>query len=235
MPWPTSRPPPPALPDLAEAQARYGVALVLSQEPNLGRQYLQIALRLGSLEPQYQVWAAWTILQAGYPEEAEPVVQSLLHQVDLGNLPREMEGTLHLLQGELYQARRSPEDLKKAVEEFDKAVAAGQATSPTAIVRLAQIDVQLGQYDRALARLESLRTQGKGGEAVEQLAILILAGDREEVARLTSGSARRARSIAIAPSWRGSRHPSWSRRQSPRRPIRSSRRSSATTPTMSSW
>ena len=33
------------LPDIAEAQARYGVALVLSMEPNLGRQYLQKAVR----------------------------------------------------------------------------------------------------------------------------------------------------------------------------------------------
>ena len=62
------------LPEIAEAQARYGVALVLAGEQNLGRQFLQTALRLGSLEPQYQLWAAWTILQAGYPEEAEPIV-----------------------------------------------------------------------------------------------------------------------------------------------------------------
>ena len=65
--------------------------------------------------------------------------------------------------GELYQARRSPEDLKKAVEEFDKALAAGQAVTPTAVIRLAQIDVQLGQYDRALARLERAAVAGQGG------------------------------------------------------------------------
>ncbi len=96
------------LPENAEAQAKYGVALVLAQEQNLGRQYLQTAMRLGSLEPQYQLWAAWTILQAGYPEEAEPIVQSLLRQVEQGGLPREMEGTLHLLRGELYQASARP-------------------------------------------------------------------------------------------------------------------------------
>jgi tetratricopeptide (TPR) repeat protein len=162
------------LPDIAEAQAKYGVALVLAKEQNLGRQYLQNALRLGSLEPQYQLWAAWTILQAGYPEEAEPIVQSMLRQVERGGLPRDMEGTLHLLQGELYQARRSPDDLKKAVEEFDRAQHAGQAVTPTAVMRLAQIDVQLGQYDRALARLNAVRSQGKGGAAAEQLTILTL-------------------------------------------------------------
>ena len=75
------------LPDIAEAQAKYGVALVLTQEQNLGRQYLQNALRLGNLDPQYQLWAAWTILQAGYPEEAEPIVQAMLRQVDQGTLP----------------------------------------------------------------------------------------------------------------------------------------------------
>jgi predicted Zn-dependent protease len=85
-----------------------------------------------------------------------------------------MEGTLHLLQGELYQARRSPEDLKKAVEEFDRAQAAGQAVTPTAVMRLAQIDIQLGQHDRALARLGALRSQGKGGPAAEHLTILTL-------------------------------------------------------------
>ena len=66
------------LPDIAEAQARYGVALVLSQETGLGRQYLQEAMRMGNLEAQYQIWAAWSIVQAGYPEEAEPIVTSLL-------------------------------------------------------------------------------------------------------------------------------------------------------------
>ncbi|HZW32760.1 MAG TPA: tetratricopeptide repeat protein [Isosphaeraceae bacterium] len=163
-----------ALPDIAEAQARYGVALVLAQEQNLGRQYLQNALRLGSLDPQYQVWTAWTILQAGYPEEAEPLVQALIHQVEQGNLPRELEGTLHLLRGELYQARRGPEDLKKAIAEFDQALAAGQIATPTVIMRLAQIDVQLGQHDRALERLRPLRASGQGGAAAEQLAVLTL-------------------------------------------------------------
>ena len=36
------------LPEVAEAQARYGVALVLSQEQSLGRQFLQNALRLAT-------------------------------------------------------------------------------------------------------------------------------------------------------------------------------------------
>ena len=193
---------------------------MLAQEQNLGRQYLQNALRLGSLEPQYQLWAAWTILQAGYPEEAEPIVQALLRQVDQGTLPRELEGTLHLLRGELYQARRSPEDLKKAVEEFDKALAAGQAVTPTAVMRLAQIDVQLGQYDRALSRLDALRSQGKGGATAEQLAVLTLEekGKKAEArARLEDG----ARPVpARAPSSPGSRPRSWSRTASPPRPTR---------------
>ncbi len=93
------------LPDIAEAQARYGVALVLAGEQNLGRQFLQTALRLGSLDPQYQLWAAWAILQAGYPEEAEPIVAALLRQVAAGNAPRELEAGLYLLSGEIHQSR----------------------------------------------------------------------------------------------------------------------------------
>lgn len=168
------------LPDVAEAQAKYGVALVLTHEQDLGRQYLQNALRLhgtqpqGVLDTQYQLWAAWTILQAGYPEEAEPIVQAMLRQVEQGTLPRDMEGSLHLLQGEMYQARRGPEDLKRAAVEFDRARSAGQAVTPTVAIRLAQIDVQLGRYDSALARLEALRAQGKGGAAGEHLAVLTL-------------------------------------------------------------
>ncbi len=53
-------------------------------------------------------------------------------------------------------------------------MAAGQAVTPTAVMRLAQIDVQLGQYDRALSRLGAVRSQGKGGATAEQLAVLTL-------------------------------------------------------------
>ncbi len=150
------------LPDIAEAQARYGVALVLAGEQNLGRQFLQTALRLGSLEPQYQLWAAWTILQAGYPEEAEPIVNALFQQVDQGNASRELEAALHLLNGELHQAKRTPEDLKQAVAEFERVLAQEQSPPASVVLRLAQIDVQLGQHDRALKRLHDLRTQRKG-------------------------------------------------------------------------
>jgi predicted Zn-dependent protease len=162
------------LPDIAEAQARYGVVLVLAGEQNLGRQFLQTALRLGSLEPHYQLWAAWTILQAGYPEEAEPIVTALFQQVAQGNASRDLDTALHLLNGELHQAKRTPEDLKLAVAEFDKALASAQTPSATVVLRLAQIDVQLGQHSRALKRLDDLRTQGKGGPHVEHLAVLTL-------------------------------------------------------------
>ena len=149
------------MPDIAEAQARYGVALVLAGEQNLGRQFLQTALRLGSLDSQYQLWAAWAILQAGYPEEAEPIVSALLRQVASGDAPRELEGSLHLLSGEIHQAKRSPDELNKAVGGFEKALATGRETSSTVVVRLAQIDVQIGQYDRALARIDAIKGQGK--------------------------------------------------------------------------
>ncbi len=162
------------LPDVAEAQARYGVALVLAGEQNLGRQFLQTALRLGSLDPQYQLWAAWAILQAGYPEEAEPIVVALLRQVASGNAPRQMEAGLFLLSGEIYQSRHTPDDLNKAVGYFEKALATGRETNANVVLRLAQIDVQMGQYDRALARVDALKTQGAQSPAAEQLAVLTL-------------------------------------------------------------
>ena len=60
------------LPEVATAQALYGVALILSGEPALGRQYLLVARRLPNLEPRYRLWCAWAMVQAGYLEEAEP-------------------------------------------------------------------------------------------------------------------------------------------------------------------
>ncbi len=161
------------LPALAEAQARYGVALVLNQEQSLGRQYLQTALRMGNLEPQYQFWAAWTILQAGYPEEAAPILDSLYRQLAQGKITPELKGTLHQLSGELYQARRAPGDLERATQEFAKAAALGHAGDSVLALRQAQIDVQLGRYDQALQRIDRIRQQGQGGPSVENLAVLI--------------------------------------------------------------
>ena len=80
------------LPDVAEAQARYGVALILAKEPGLGRQYLQNAVRQGNLDPQYQIWAAWSMVQAGYPEEAEPIVAHLFEEIAEGRQPRDPRG-----------------------------------------------------------------------------------------------------------------------------------------------
>jgi tetratricopeptide (TPR) repeat protein len=161
------------LPNVAEAQARYGVALVLSGEQSLGRQYLQNALRLGDLEPQYQIWAAWTILQAGYPEMAEPIVEALFRRLDQGTIPREVQGTLCQIKGEIHQARRAPGDLEKAAQEFERAAALEQAETSVAGLRQAQIDVQMNRPDVALARLKRLRERGKGGPGGEQLSVLI--------------------------------------------------------------
>src|SRR5208337_1662324 len=161
------------LPALAEAQARYGVALVLNQEQSLGRQYLQSALRMGNLEPQYQFWAAWTILQAGYPEEAEPILEALFRQLAEGTIPPELKGTLHQISGELYQARHGSGDLQRAAQEFQKAAALEQGGGPAVALRQAQIEVQLGHHNEALARIDRLRASGQGGPGTENLAILI--------------------------------------------------------------
>jgi len=161
------------LPDVVEAQARYGVALILSQEQSLGRQYLQAAMRQGETEPQYQLWAAWSVVQAGYPEEAEPVVNHLTEGLARGRVPRELEGTLHLLAGEIHQARRSPEELKKALAEYERSYR-GKFAPAGVQLRMAQIDVQLGHGPDALRRIDDLRARGQGGTAAEHLAVLTL-------------------------------------------------------------
>ena len=162
------------LPHLAEAQARYGVALILNSEPAMGRQYLQLAQRIGNLEPQYLIWAAWSVVQAGYPEDAEPIVARMIEDIKQGRLPRSLEGTLHLLSGEIHQARRSPTDLRKAVEEYGRAFANGQDATPAVELRLAQIEVMLGRPADALKRIDWLVSKGKAGAAAENLAVLTL-------------------------------------------------------------
>ena len=185
-----------ALPDSPTAQALYGVTLILTGEPGLGRQYLQAAYRMGGegrLEPRYQVWAAWSILQAGYPEEAEPILSRLLAGVDRGDLPRELAPTLHLIKGEMHQARRTPDQLRMAREEFLKAVAEGQAMTPALQLRLAQIDLQLGDQAEGMGRLSMLESDPKAGPAAERLAVLGLkqAGKPDEAkARLAAARSR---------------------------------------------
>ena len=180
------------LPDLAEAQARYGVALILAKEQSLGRQYLQKAVRQGNLDPQYQIWAAWSMVQAGYPEEAEPIVAHLFQEIGAGRQPRILEGTLHLLNAEIHQARHTPEELKKAVAEYEHSIAAGQPVNSAMQLRLAQIDVELGHPDQALKRLETLRAQGQGGPGAEKLAVLTLRQmGKTDLARTTLDQARK--------------------------------------------
>jgi cellulose synthase operon protein C len=174
------------LPEMAEAQARYGVALVLAGEQNLGRQFLQTALRLGGLDAQYQLWAAWAILQAGYPEEAEPIVGALMRELTAGRVSRELEGGICLLSGEIHQARRTPDELNKAAADFERCLATGREAGSTVVLRLAQIDVQLGRHDRALARIDALQSQGQGSPATEQLAVLAL----EEQGKKTEARSR---------------------------------------------
>ncbi len=179
------------LPSLAEAQARYGVALILNQEPAMGRQYLQLAQRLGNLESQYQIWAAWSVVQAGYPEDAEPMVARMLDEIRLGRLPKALEGTLHLLKGEIHQARRSPAELKKAIEEYGLAFANGQDSTPAVELRLAQMEIQLDRPTDALKRIDWLVSKGKGGSAAENLAVLTLQElKREDDARKRLAQAR---------------------------------------------
>ena len=162
-------------PNSSTAQALYGIALILSQEPGLGRQYLQAARKLGgTLEPRYQIWAAWSMSEAGYPEDAAPIVKALLAQVDKGTLPHDLDGTLHLLAGEIAQARGGPEELRKAQAEYLKAIKTKQAL-PTAVhLRVAQLEVLQGHPDQALKRIADLRAEGIAGPAGERLAVLTL-------------------------------------------------------------
>lgn len=155
------------------AQALYGVGLMLTGEQGLGRQYLLSAIRLPGLDPRYQVWSAWAMIQAGYPEDAEPIVKRLLDAIQRGEADHSLESTLRLLTAEIHQARRTPADLAKARTAFQQALS-DTPGSPVLELRLAQLDVLLGEPKKGLERVNALRARGDGGAAAEHLAVLIL-------------------------------------------------------------
>ncbi len=167
------------LPELAESQARYGVALILTRETELGRVYLQKASRLGNLEPRYQVWAAWAMVHGGYPEYAEPIVIGLLAEVDAGRLGKDMAGVLHLVYAEIHQAKKTPDELAKAIESYQKAFANGQKPTATVQLRLAQIELLLNRPDDAYARLDAMSKAGQASPSCELLAINTLRGQKK--------------------------------------------------------
>ena len=135
------------LPEVAEAQALTASPWSCRRSRPGPAVPPERACGMGNLEPQYQIWAAWSIVQAGYPEEAEPIVDQLLGQVAAGHAARaSSRATLHLLSGEIHQARAGPGDLKQApgrVRQGHRRRA--RRATPAVQLRLAQIDVQLGQ------------------------------------------------------------------------------------------
>ena len=138
------------LPDVAEAQALLGVALVLSQEQGLGRQYLQKAMRLGNLDPQYQIWAAWSMVQAGYPEEAEPIVARLLEQVAAGPAAAGAGGDAPAARRRDPPGPARPRTTSSGPWPNTTRRSPAARSPPAVQLRLAQIDVQLGEAPAAV-------------------------------------------------------------------------------------
>ena len=189
----------------------------------MGRQYLQLAQRLGNLEPQYQIWAAWSVVQAGYPEDAEPIVARCSRRSSRAACPARLEGTLHLLSGEIHQARRSPADLRRRSRSTSRAFANGQDATPAVELRLAQIEISSAGPPAPSSGSTGCVAQGKGGAAAEQLAVLTLQ-EMSGTTRPASGSPRRRVEVSPEPELASSRRPCWSGtkqarggRQSPRR------------------
>lgn len=162
------------LPEVATAQALYGVALMMTGETGVGRQYLTAAQRLPGLEARYQLWAAWAVLQAGYPEEAEPIVRGLQAAAKVGTLPPDLQPSVLLLAGEILQAQDTPDKLRKARDAFQQAATQDPEGQAALQLRLAQLDIQLGETERGMQRINQMRAKNLGGAAAEHLAVLVL-------------------------------------------------------------
>jgi tetratricopeptide (TPR) repeat protein len=163
------------LPTVAPAQALYGVALLLTGESGLGRQYLTAAQGLPGLEPRYQLWAAWAMIQAGYPEEAQPIVQRLQAAAKAGTLGPDLLPSVAILTGEVLKSQSSPQQLQSAQAAFQAAATPDNPEAAAVLeLRLAEIDLQLDKPAQALERVAKLRASGHGGAAAEQMTALIL-------------------------------------------------------------
>lgn len=162
------------LPQVGGAQALYGVSLIMTREPGLGRQYLQKALRLGNIEPKHQIWAAWSMLRAGYSEDAEGIANQLIREIQSGKQPKQLLGMLLVLRGEILQSRQTPADLRGAWESFSQAVQLGYPMNPQLQMNLARIEVMLGKTDEGMRRLDQLKDKPESGSMPDQLAVQVL-------------------------------------------------------------
>lgn len=163
-----------ALPDLSTAQALYGISLILNREPELGRQALQRAWKVGTPEIRYQVWTAWSQIMAGYPEDAMPIVVNLMDKISTDPNVAVFTPTLYLLMGEIYQARNTPESLQMAYEQYAKALTISKDASNAVHLRVAQLEMILNQSDRADARLKALSGNKDTAAAAKQLRVMSL-------------------------------------------------------------
>ena len=103
------------------------------------------------------------MLQAGYPEEAEPIVTSLFQQVAAGSAPRELSSALYLLRGEISRRGGRRRTSRKPRNDFEKSLAAG----PESAVRpfwfgWRRSTSSSAEFEQAIARIDSLDKQGQG-------------------------------------------------------------------------
>ncbi|QDV37118.1 tetratricopeptide repeat protein [Tautonia plasticadhaerens] len=167
------------LPNVVMAKALYGIALMMSGETGLGRQHLLQAqraeeVRPGTLEPRYQIWAAWSLLEAEYPEEAERIVNRLVGSADRDPSLAALAGTIRLLQGEIARGRRSTRDLEVARTAYSSALVDGEDVPPAVSLRLAELTIAMDGPEAGLAQLDMLRERGEGTPTLEALAVSTL-------------------------------------------------------------
>lgn len=152
---------------------------MMSGETALGRQYLLQAQRAeenrpGTLEPRYQVWAAWSLLEAQYPEEAERIVNRLIKSTDTLKENTQLAATIGLLQGEIARNRSSKTDLEFARTAYTNATENGDGASPAVSLRLAELTISLDGPEAGLAQIEEMREKGEMTAALEALAVSTL-------------------------------------------------------------
>ena len=115
------------LPGVAEAQARYGVALVLTNEQSPGPPVPPERPAAGEPRPPVPVLGRLDDPPGGLSRGGRADRRFALPQLAQGTIPAELKGTLHQISRRALPGPRGPGDLERAAQEFDKAAALGQA------------------------------------------------------------------------------------------------------------
>ncbi len=194
------------LPDIAEAQARYGVALILGRRDGPGPASISRRPRSSATSsrdtrsgPRGR-WCRGVIPST--PSRSSATCSRASARADC---PRRWPASSTWSPPRSTRRSGAPEELAKAVEAYQKAFVNGQKPTAAVQLRLAQIELMLNRPENALARLGAMEPRGDGQARTPRSSPRRSSDARASPTRPAPASPPRGRSTPGTPSsspWR---------------------------------